>query len=158
MDADKVKTFTEQTGTPVPDSPQLMSRESVDFLVKMMLDEIMELYCTVDDTTDYKYKMIEMIVNAKNLPKTNLSTPETIAEQADALVDCYYYSLNAAAKHGVNLSKIFNLVHDANMNKRDPESGLFKKREDGKVIKPYGWMPPDVVGLIKSHMKDGSWA
>ena len=59
--------------------------------------------------------------------------------QADALVDVYYYSLNAAAKKGVNLSSIFSIVHAANMAKRDPATGQFLKREDGKIIKPKGW-------------------
>lgn len=59
--------------------------------------------------------------------------------QADALVDVYYYSLNAAAKKGVNLSSIFSIVHSANMAKRDPKTGVFLKRADGKIIKPEGW-------------------
>lgn len=38
-------------------------------------------------------------------------------------VDIYYYSLNCAAKKGVNLSSIFGIVHAANMAKRDPATG-----------------------------------
>ncbi len=59
--------------------------------------------------------------------------------QADALIDVYYYSLNAAAKKGINLSAIFKIVHAANMAKRDPATGKFLKRDDGKIIKPAGW-------------------
>lgn len=36
---------------------------------------------------------------------------EEAADQADALVDIYYYSLNAACKKGVNLSSLFDIVH-----------------------------------------------
>jgi predicted HAD superfamily Cof-like phosphohydrolase len=67
--------------------------------------------------------------------------------QADALVDVYYYSLNAAAKNGFNISAVFGIVHAANMAKRDPATGKFLKREDGKIIKPSGWQ------VITSHFR-----
>lgn len=75
-----------------------------------------------------------------------------------SVVDVYYYSLNAAAKKGVNLSSLFGVVHAANMAKRDPTSGQFLKREDGKIIKPAGWTPPDVAGEVRRQLKDGAWA
>ena len=52
------------------------------------------------------------------------------------LVDSYYYSLKCCCKKGINLSNIFEVVHKANMDKRDPLTGKFLKREDGKIIKP----------------------
>jgi hypothetical protein len=70
-----------------------------------------------------------------------------IAEQADALVDIYYYSLNCASKKGVNLSSIFGIVHAANMAKRDPATGQFLRRADGKIIKPEGWQVSTRLGL-----------
>jgi predicted HAD superfamily Cof-like phosphohydrolase len=83
---------------------------------------------------------------------------DLIASQFDALVDSWYYSLNIAAKHGVNMSKMFDIVHNANMAKRDPETGIFLRREsDGKVIKPKGWQSPNVEAEIERQMKEGSW-
>ena len=68
---------------------------------------------------------------------------------ADALVDIYYYSQNAACKKGMNLSSVFTMVHAANMAKRDANTGKFIKREsDGKIIKPEGWQPPNVEAEI----------
>ena len=104
--------------------------------------------------------MVDMIKNAKNVEKMSVSpnrSHELIAEQGDAFVDIWYYSLNAMAKKGVNLSKIFDLVHGANMAKRDPETGKFLKRDDGKIIKPKGWRPPNVSAEIKRQIEDGSW-
>ena len=96
------------------------------------------------DPKEAKISMIKMIcdskditVNFEHLRECNL--PELIGLQADALVDSYYYSLNAAAKKGINLSSIFQLVHKANMDKRDPVTGKFLRRDDGKIIKPKGW-------------------
>ena len=55
-------------------------------------------------------------------------------------------------------SSIFSLVHAANMAKRDPETGKFLKREDGKIIKPKGWKAPDVEGEVVRQDVEGSWS
>jgi energy-coupling factor transport system permease protein len=82
-----------------------------------------------------------------------------MADQYDAFVDIWYYSLNTSAKHGANLSKIFDVVHQANMAKRDPVTGKFIRREqDGKVMKPVGWQSPNIVAEIISQIKNGSWS
>lgn len=155
-DAEKVKQFTEESGTPIPDKPVVMTKEEVFFLIKMMLDEIMELGATVAGPEEVKSNMIKMITESKDLPEIReVSREELIAEQADALIDCYYYSLNAAAKKGVNLSKVFEIVHQANMDKRDPETGKFLKREDGKIIKPVGWKEPNIVEEIIRQTEEG---
>lgn len=46
-DAVHVREFTAGAGQPTPERPVVMSVEEVKFLVKMMLDEIMEMYATV---------------------------------------------------------------------------------------------------------------
>lgn len=156
-DAHLVKDFTTASGFLVPHVPKLMTKQEVHFLVKMMLDEIMELYATVDDPANAKADMVKLIMDSKDIPKVHGSELELIAEQADALVDCYYYSLNASAKHGVNISSVFRLVHNANMAKRDPESGMFLRRSDGKIIKPIGWHAPNIPAEIERQFEEGSW-
>ncbi len=149
-DAELVREFTKETGSIVPNEPQLMNKEEVFFTIKMMLDEIMELGATVSNPHEVKMNMIKMICNSKDIEQINgVSTFELIGEQGDALVDCYYYSLNAAAKKGINISRIFEVVHKANMDKRDPVSKKF--------IKPPGWLPPDITSEIKRQFKEGSF-
>jgi predicted HAD superfamily Cof-like phosphohydrolase len=106
-----------------------------------------------------------MINSSKDIPKEDFSAQPTqelqdlhmAAAQADALVDVYYYSQNAACKKGMNISAVFNMVHGANMAKRDPKTGEFIKRADGKIIKPEGWKSPDVEGEIVRQAKEGSF-
>lgn len=156
-DADLVRQFTKESGANAPNEPELMTKDEVLFLIKMVLDEIMELGATVSEPHEVKYAMIKMITDSKDLPKVEGTKEELIGEQGDALVDSYYYSLNAAAKKGVNLSKIFDLVHKANMDKRDPATGKFLKREDGKIIKPAGWKEPNITEEIRRQTKEGSF-
>jgi len=159
-DAEKVREFTYEAGQPCPDKPELMTANEVKFISKMVIDELLELFSTVLHPNQAKAAMIDMIKNAKHVDKMVVSPNrqhELIAEQGDAFVDIWYYSLNAMAKKGVNLSKIFELVHDANMAKRDPQTGKFLKRNDGKIIKPQGWRAPNVAHEIRRQTDQGSW-
>ncbi len=154
-----VKEFTEATGTHIPLVPQKMNKEQVHFITKMIIDEVKELLATVESPEDYNKFLKDTVDTTKDVVRdpSTMSEAEIIAEQHDAFVDIYYYSLNCAAKNGVNLSKIFNIVHDSNMAKRDPATGVFLKRPDGKVIKPEGWRMPDVTGEIENQMKHGAF-
>lgn len=159
-DSEKVRYFTYCAGQVTPNKPEVMNKEEVHFLVKMMLDEIMELYATVADAKEAKYNMIKMITDSKDINQSTeciVDNTTCIAEQVDALVDCYYYSLNAMAKKGVNMSSVFDIVHESNMSKRDLESGIFLKRSDGKIIKPVSFRPPDIVAEIKRQSSEGSF-
>lgn len=153
--SEKVKIFTEETGNNIPNKPEVMSKDEVKFLIKMMLDEILELYSTVEDPFPAKHSMIEMITKAKKIPKFIGAEEECIAEQADALIDCYYYSLNAMAKKGINLCSIFDVVHNANMNKKDKKTGKFIKNSEGKIIKPSNWEAPNILEEIIKQKLNG---
>ncbi len=48
----------------------------------------------------------------------------------------------------IPVEKVFNAVHESNMAKRDPETGKFIIRGDGKVMKPEGWKAPNVYEII----------
>lgn len=154
-----VREFTMAAEQPTPNVPEIMNKEEVFFVAEMMLDEIMELMATVSKPNEYKEALYNMILNSRDLELdlNRMEEDEIIAEQADAIVDCMYYGLNATAKKGINITSVFNVVHSANMAKKDKETGKFLRREDGKIIKPIGWQPPDIVSEIKRQKKDGSF-
>jgi predicted HAD superfamily Cof-like phosphohydrolase len=158
-DAELVKIFTEETGNIIPPSPQSMNKEEVSFIIKMILDEVMELGATVATAEEVKLSMIKMICESRDLESEQHSKEsELIASQSDAFVDIYYYMLNAASKKGINLSKIFTIVHQANLNKKDPVTGKFNIRySDKKVLKPENWVAPDVTAEIERQIKDGAF-
>lgn len=45
-DSEAVREFTGGAGQPIPNEPAVMSTEEVDFIGKMILDEVMELFAT----------------------------------------------------------------------------------------------------------------
>jgi len=154
-----VKEFTEASGYEIPKEPVKMNVEQVHFITKMIIDELKELLATVETPEEYNKFLKETVETTKDVIRnpSEMSENEIIGEQHDAFVDIYYYSLNCASKNGVNLSSIFKLVHDANMAKRDPESGRFLKREDGKIIKPVGWVEPDITQEIERQRTKGAF-
>jgi predicted HAD superfamily Cof-like phosphohydrolase len=42
-------------------------------------------------------------------------------------------------------------VMRSNFDKIDKETGMVRKREDGKVLKPVGWSAPDLRSFVKKN-------
>lgn len=77
-------------------------------------------------------------------------TNNDVVEIADALADIIYIACGTAVSYGIPLDKVFAEVHRSNMAKLVDGKPIY--REDGKVMKPEGWSPPDVEGVLKkSH-------
>lgn len=70
------------------------------------------------------------------------------AKVASEMVDLIYVICYAANVHKIPLDQVFTLIHKANMNKVDPQTGKVNKREDGKILKPEGWKPAPIKELI----------
>ena len=148
---DRVNKFTEAVGIELPEKPKLMTREEIVFITRMVMSEMHELVNTVTNSSEEGLDLMRDCLKTLDYAdhERELSEIEKIAEQSDAMVDAYYYMLNIAGRNGHNLSKVFDEVHRANMDKIDKGTGMCIKREDGKILKPPGWKPPDVVRVIK---------
>ena len=113
----------------LPSIPKLMSVEAVEFIAEMVNDELDELR----EATD-------------------------VVEQADALVDAIYYICDTAVRHGMNLDRVFAIVHSANMQK--VVDGRVIRRDDGKILKPQGWRDPGplLIAELDRQQSEGSWS
>ena len=90
--SEAVREFTAGAGQPTPDFPEAMNETEVDFIGKMILDEVMELFATMYTPEVAKEKLKGFIDNSKDLPKEDYSKCEDakvqiVADQADALTD-----------------------------------------------------------------------
>lgn len=68
---------------------------------------------------------------------------DDLVEAIDGACDLIYVVLGTMVSAGVDLAPFFDEVHRSNMAKVGG-----KRREDGKILKPEGWMPPDIAGLL----------
>lgn len=66
---------------------------------------------------------------------------------ADGLVDLIYVAIGTAIAYGIDLRPVWDAVQAANMAKVGGPT-----RDDGKVLKPEGWMPPDIVGVLAKQV------
>jgi predicted HAD superfamily Cof-like phosphohydrolase len=70
-------------------------------------------------------------------------------ETLDALIDVIVVAIGAIHSLGVDAEGAWKEVMSSNFAKIDKQTGRVRKREDGKVLKPVGWSPPNLKPYIK---------
>lgn len=71
---------------------------------------------------------------------------------ADAIGDLLYVVYGAAAAFGLPIHEVFNEIHRSNMSKAGGPV-----RADGKVLKPEGWQPPQLIPILEAAARaDGA--
>ena len=72
-------------------------------------------------------------------------------ETLDALVDILVVTIGAIHSMGADAEGAWKEVMRTNFAKIDKETGKVRKREDGKVLKPVGWEPPNLELFLKKE-------
>jgi predicted HAD superfamily Cof-like phosphohydrolase len=97
-------------------------------------------------------KQFEMYKNLIEEEFNELITAENHndrVEQLDALIDILVVTIGAIHSMGADGEGAWKEVMRTNFAKIDKETGKVRKREDGKVLKPVGWTPPDLKPFLK---------
>ncbi len=66
-----------------------------------------------------------------------------LVEFADGITDSIVVLLGAAITYGIDIRPVWDEVHKTNMAKKDGPI-----REDGKKLKPEGWVRPDIRKIL----------
>ncbi len=104
---------------------------------------------TVDHYNEDQYKLyIKLIEEEFNELKEAIAAGN-IVEQLDALEDILVVTIGAIHSAGMDGEGGWKEVMGTNFAKIDRETGKVRKREDGKVLKPVGWTPPDLTPYVK---------
>lgn len=115
-----VKKFQIAFGQNVGNRPSLPDQNERDLRIKLLKEEYEE-YLEAEKDND-------------------------LVEIADALADIIYIVCGTAVSYGIPLNEVFDEVQRSNMAKL--VDGKPIRREDGKILKPEGWTPPDIAGII----------
>jgi len=76
----------------------------------------------------------------------------TAKDDLDALIDILVVTIGAIHSLGADAEGAWKEVMRTNFAKIDRDTGKVRKREDGKVLKPQGWTPPELEQyLSKTH-------
>ena len=70
-------------------------------------------------------------------------------EVLDALLDFIVVTIGAIHSAGMDGEGGWKEVMRTNFAKIDSETGKVRKREDGKVLKPIGWTPPELAPFVE---------
>lgn len=111
-------------------SPRLLDQETYEFRNDFMqeeLDEFAEAHADGD------------------LPK-----------MADALIDLVYVAMGTAHMMGLPWQELWDEVQRANMSKEravSRDDSRSKRKNSLDVVKPDGWTPPDIDGVLKEYVK-----
>jgi predicted HAD superfamily Cof-like phosphohydrolase len=69
-------------------------------------------------------------------------------ESLDALIDILVVTIGAIHSMGADAEGAWKEVMRTNFAKIDKKTGKVIKREDGKVLKPDGWTPPNLKEFL----------
>jgi predicted HAD superfamily Cof-like phosphohydrolase len=119
MYIDDVEELRKKFELPIASEPTLLDRETLQFRIKFLMEEVSEL------------------VKAHN--------DRDLVAAADAIVDIVYVAFGGVLEMGLPFDKLWNAVHEANISKIkvDPEN-LGKRKFVHDLIKPAGWVSPEI--------------
>jgi predicted HAD superfamily Cof-like phosphohydrolase len=101
------------------------------------------------DGDEKQYAMYIKLINEEHQELLEASLAEDSVEQLDALIDILVVTIGAIHSAGYDAEGAWKEVMSTNFAKIDKETGKVRKREDGKVLKPLGWVPPDLKPFIE---------
>ncbi len=76
---------------------------------------------------------------------------ENEVEQFDATIDQIVVLIGYGLSRGWPMVEGWDEVVRSNMAKINPHTGTVTRREDGKILKPEGWTPPDLKGVLDQY-------
>lgn len=116
--------FHRLSEVPIQDSPQFPAQERQELRLSLIREEVREL------------------------EKAN--EEQNLVEVADAIGDLIYVAVGMALEYGIPLADVWDEIQQSNMNK--VHDGHVLRREDGKILKPLGWKPPNVAGILARRL------
>jgi predicted HAD superfamily Cof-like phosphohydrolase len=92
-----------------------------------------------DDVQSLRIKLITEEI----LELFNAISNDDIVETADAIADSIYVLVGCAIAFGIDIRPVWREVHRSNLAKVGGPVDA-----DGKQLKPEGWTPPDIAGVL----------
>ena len=106
---------------------------------------------TVGDRNGEQYAMYVKLIDEEVGELHQAVSAGDLIEQLDALIDIMVVTVGAVQSLGVDGEGAWKEVMSTNFAKIDSLTGRVRKREDGKVLKPVGWQPPQLSKYINKE-------
>lgn len=103
---------------------------------------------TVSEPNPRQYALYRDLIKEEHQELLDAVWNNDSVEQLDALIDILVVTVGAIHSMGADAEGAWNEVMRTNMAKIDPVTGLVRRREDGKILKPEGWQPPELAKYL----------
>jgi predicted HAD superfamily Cof-like phosphohydrolase len=104
---------------------------------------------SVDKFNEQQYSMYVKLIDEEHQELLEATLADDPIEQLDALIDILVVTIGAIHSMGADAEGAWKEVMKTNFAKIDHETGKVRKREDGKVLKPKGWVSPNLKPYVK---------
>ena len=124
---------------PAPEQPTFLTAHQRMLRCRLLLEETMEYI----KACGFRLGHIDQGGRTMMILAEDPTAQIDPIEQIDGLVDVIYIALGSAIMMGLDLQPFWEEVHGSNMRKVGAD-GKAHVREDGKILKPEGWEPPNI--------------
>lgn len=121
----KVKDFMDHFSLPRGEKPRIVDSKEFQFRLQLIMEETMELL--------------------------DAHRKKNLGDFADALGDLLYVTYGLAVVAGIDIDRVMEAIHAANMKKERARGTNNKRGSKTDVVKPHGWMPPDIAAVVRSQ-------
>jgi predicted HAD superfamily Cof-like phosphohydrolase len=101
---------------------------------------------SVDAMNESQYTMYKSLIAEEF---RELQEAHDMEAELDALIDILVVTIGAIHSAGFDAEGAWKEVMSTNFAKINKDTGKVRKREDGKVLKPQGWEPPNLKPFLK---------
>ena len=104
---------------------------------------------SVDNFNDDQFNLYISLIEEEANELADAIKAHDKVETVDALIDILVVTIGALHSIGVDAEGAWREVHASNMAKIDPTTGKVLRRDDGKILKPEGWQPPNLKQYLR---------
>ena len=104
---------------------------------------------TTDEVNVDQFALYVKLINEECNELIEAITANDHVETLDALVDILVVTIGAIHSMGADAEGAWKEVMRTNFAKINKDTGKVEKREDGKVLKPDGWTPPNLETFVQ---------
>jgi predicted HAD superfamily Cof-like phosphohydrolase len=117
-------------------------------MTNLFLDQSKFMRACDQTVGEFNRDQYQLYCNLIHEEFNELVASSTKVDDLDALIDILVVTIGAINSLGANGESAWQEVMRTNFAKIDKDTGKVRKREDGKVLKPEGWTPPNLEPFI----------
>jgi predicted HAD superfamily Cof-like phosphohydrolase len=110
---------------------------------------------STDELNQQQFDMYVKLIGEETGELADAINAKDPVETLDALIDILVVTIGAVHSMGADAEGAWKEVMRTNFAKIDKETGKVRKREDGKVLKPLGWEPPNLKPFASKDKGNG---